>query len=372
MEQFIQFGNRRSKTRKVIVTCISVLLFVVFLFTTNGSNIYLETTGETDEESVECVAVSSPNIVIEASSGRVLTGLGIHQRMEPASTTKILTAIVVLENMSVEDYVIVPKEATLTEGSSIYLKAGEKWKIKDLLYGLMLRSGNDAAVTLALALGGIEKFALLMNMTALKAGAYNSNFVNPHGLHDDNHYTTAYDLAKITAYAYRNEEFVKIVSTEKYAYDYLNEERRVFTNKNKLLFVFDGANGVKTGFTKKSGRCLVFGAKRNDMQLISVVLNEPDMWQKSASLMETCFSEYQLIRVLSKDDIKEIDYADKTISVHVKNDLYYPMKENEIDNLKYEYTIKSNVKNLTSRLEIGSISIKLVNHLIFFEKLYIM
>lgn len=373
MEQPNQFGNGSFQNRKIAfvifgVLSILVIAGVILLSFIVQTPKYKEKKSE-DSNTQTAVSLGSSFIVMEATSSRVLDGYRIHAKMEPASTTKILTAICVLENMDTEQIIEIPKSATLAEGSSIYLKEREKWKVSDLLYGLMLRSGNDSAEALAWSLGGKEKFANLMNLTAIKAGAYNSNFTNPHGLHDENHYTTAYDLAKITAYAYSNEEFVKIVSSQKHYYDY-NGERRCFLNKNKMLALYDGANGVKTGYTKDSGRCLVTGAKRNQMQLISVVLNEPDMWQKSANILEKAFEKYSLVRLISTEDIKRTTCCGKEMEVHTNKDLFYPLTWEECNLLEFEYNIKSNTKNVKPHTEIGSVFIKLRNRLIFNEKVY--
>lgn len=373
MEQSNQFGNGSFQNRKIAfivfgVLSVLVIAGVILLSFIVQTPKYRERKSE-DSNTQTAVSLGSSFIVMEATSSRVLDGYRIHAKMEPASTTKILTAICVLENMDTEQTIEIPKSATLAEGSSIYLKEGEKWKVIDLLYGLMLRSGNDSAEALASGLGGKEKFANLMNLTAIKAGAYNSNFTNPHGLHDENHYTTAYDLAKITAYAYSNEDFVKIVSSQKHYYDYKGE-RRCFLNKNKMLALYDGANGVKTGYTKDSGRCLVTGAKRNQMQLISVVLNEPDMWQKSANVLEKAFEKYSLVKLISTEDIKRMECCGKEITVHTNKDLFYPLTAEECDLLEFEYNIKSNTKNIKPHTEIGSVFIKLRNRLIFNEKVY--
>lgn len=375
MEQSNKFSNGSLKTRKVVFIILGVLTALVILglvimgFVSPGARRRQSRNAETDGEAIESASMGNSYIVMEATTGRTLDGYRINAKMEPASTTKILTAICVLENMNLDDVVEVPKQATYAEGSSIYLKEGEMWKVEDLLYGLMLRSGNDSAETLAYSLGGIENFARLMNLTAIKAGAYNSNFVNPHGLHDENHYTTAYDLAKITAYAYTNDDFVKIVSTQKHYYDYCGE-RRCFLNKNKLLSVYEGANGVKTGYTKDSGRCLVTGAKRDNMQLISVVLNEPDMWQKSANILDNAFSKYKLVRILSTEDLKQVSIKDEIVNIHTDKDLYYPLSEEEAQKVEIEYNIRNNIKKLKSHIEVGSVFIKLQNRLIFNEKVY--
>lgn len=225
-------------------------------------------------------------ICIEADGGKVLDEYNADARKYPASTTKILTALVVLENVPSDMKFRVPDCAVGVEGSSIYLKRGEVVKVGDLLYGLMLRSGNDAAVALAVATAGtVERFAAMMNERARRAGARNSHFVNPHGLHDNDHYTTARDLALITAEAYRNEDFRRIVSTSSITVGE-GENTRVLYNKNKLLSQVEGANGVKTGYTTKSGKCLVGGAVKDGVQRISVVLGATcDMWQLSKRLL---------------------------------------------------------------------------------------
>ena len=244
-------------------------------------------------------AGGSKETVMEVSTGRVLHEVRSRERAYPASTTKILTALVVLETLPLELEVTVPREAAGVEGSSVYLREGETLTVEELLYALMLRSGNDAAVALALAAGGsIPAFAAMMNRRAAACGATDSRFVNPHGLHDDGHYTTAHDLALITAEAYRNRDFRRIVSTRSVTVGE-GESRRYLANKNKLLGTFEGANGVKTGFTTKSGRCLVGGAYRDGMQLVSVVLDRYDMWEGTKAALEKAFREYEMRDVLS-------------------------------------------------------------------------
>lgn len=250
--------------------------------------------GDEPNEAAMSVQKAKSGVVIEQSSRRVLLGENMHDRCYPASTTKVLTALVVLNSLPLDKVISVPKQAEGVEGSSIYLRAGQKITVEDLLMGLMLRSGNDAAETLAIAVSGsVDGFAELMNKTAKELGAESSNFVNPHGLHDDNHYTTAYDLALITAKAYENPEFVRIVSTKK-AKITIDGEAHYIGNKNKMLTLYEGANGVKTGYTKTSGRCLVSGAERGGMQLISVVLNYNDMWNDSMRLLNYGFENFEM------------------------------------------------------------------------------
>lgn len=256
------------------------------------------TTIQNTEDTQQCVVQRSHSgVVIEQTTKRVLVDENMNERCYPASTTKVLTALVVLNNLPIDKIVEVPKCAEGVEGSSLYLKEGQNISVEDLLYGLMMRSGNDAAVTLAIAVSGsVEEFASLMNKTAKECGAYSSNFVNPHGLQDENHYTTAYDLAVICAKAYEYPEFCRIVDCRQRKI-VVDGENRYIANKNKLLKMYDGANGVKTGYTKTSGRCLVGGAKNGGMQLISVVLNYNDMWNDTIRMLDFAFDNYEMVSI---------------------------------------------------------------------------
>ena len=244
-------------------------------------------------------------VVMERDSGRVLFEKNAHAQLPMASTTKIATALTVLNHCSLEDVVTIPAEACGIEGSSVYLRQGEKLTVKDLLYGLMLRSGNDCAVALALHVGGsIQNFAEMMNKTVCSLGCTNSNFVNPHGLHDDNHYTSASDLATITCQALKNEQFAEIVSTKTVkiandGYDY----PRVLVNKNKLLSSLCDADGVKTGFTKMAGRCFVGSATRNGMQVVVVVLNCGPMFEETAQMLDVAFDNYTNVCIVPQDKL---------------------------------------------------------------------
>lgn len=232
-------------------------------------------------------------VLIDANTGKVLYGENAHERLPMASTTKIMTALVALEQGDVEDTVTVDASAYGTEGSSIYLHLEEEIKLRDLLYGLMLSSGNDAAVAIAVHIGGgTNAFADMMNKRAAELGAYNTNFVTPNGLHDDAHYTTAYDLARIAAEAMRNQNFRQIVSTEYYRTE-TGEVARTFKNKNRILWQYPGGNGVKTGYTKAAGRCLVFSAEKDGMELIGVVLNCPNMFEDAMALLDYGFENYE-------------------------------------------------------------------------------
>ena len=237
----------------------------------------------------------SAKVVLDKESGEILYAENANARMEMASTTKILTAVCVIENADIFQEIAIPSAAVGVEGSSVYLRKGERWKVIDLLYGLMLRSGNDAAVALALhTSGSINAFASLMNETAKRAGAQNSSFVNPHGLHDDAHFTTALDMARITAYALKNPVFASICAAKVHSYTKKNgeaTEKGVFYNKNKLLSSYPNATGVKTGYTKHSGRCLVSSASKDGKELICVLLNVYDTYGETRALFDRYFGE---------------------------------------------------------------------------------
>ncbi|MDD2218254.1 MAG: D-alanyl-D-alanine carboxypeptidase [Eubacteriales bacterium] len=217
------------------------------------------------------------------------------EKAYPASTTKIMTALIVLETMEklsspIEQKITVPDSALGAEGSSIYLKKDEKISIEDLLYGMMLRSGNDAALALAHIIGGnVENFVDMMNIRAAELGCVNTNFVNPNGLFDENHYTTAREMAIITAEAMKNDDFRKIVSAQQYNACREENNYTYFYNKNKTVHQYKGGNGVKIGYTKKSGRTLVASAEREGKTVICVVMNAPDWFNDAYALMDAYF-----------------------------------------------------------------------------------
>ncbi len=248
--------------------------------------------------------------VIEQNSKRILASSNEKVRMGMASTTKIMTAFVAVMHSNPNDVVTVSRKASYTEGSSLYLKEGETIKMSDLIYGLMLNSGNDSAVAIAEHISGsCEEFSKLMTQTAHEIGASDTNFVNPNGLSDDNHYTTAYDLALITSKALENEEFAKIVSTKKYIGHTLNTNRALyFTNHNKLLSSINGCVGVKTGFTKATGRCLVSSVEKNGWQAVCVTLDAPDDWNDHKQLFDYVFEKYSIRKIIDKNSIlKTVD-----------------------------------------------------------------
>lgn len=220
-----------------------------------------------------------------------------NKRLPMASTTKIVTALIAIETLNLDEAVRVPREAVGIEGSSLYLKEGDELFVKDLIYGVLLQSANDAATVLALRISGsIPAFANMMNERVAMIGTTDTNFENPHGLDSEIHYTTAHDLSLISAEALSNETFREIVSTYKYSFK-LGDATRTVVNHNKLLKLFDGCIGVKTGFTKKSGRCLVSAAERNGVTLVAVTLNDPDDWRDHESMLEYGFNTLETVNL---------------------------------------------------------------------------
>ncbi len=230
-------------------------------------------------------------VLIDGKSGKVLFEKNKDERLPMASTTKIMTGLLACESKKMKKVVTVSPVASGTEGSSLWLEPGEKQTLENLTYGLMLRSGNDAAVAIAEYLGGsTEAFALMMNERAKKIGVQNTGFQNPNGLDAEGHFTTAYDLALISREAMKNKKFRKIVSTKSKTIPWESSEwDRSLTNHNKMLWRYEGCNGIKTGFTKKSGRCLVTSAKRGKTELICVTLNAPDDWNDHTKMLDYGF-----------------------------------------------------------------------------------
>ena len=249
---------------------------------------------------IRAQAVSAEKaILLDAVSGRVLYEKNADAQSLIASTTKIMTALVVCEQCNVLDRMRIPKEAVGIEGSSMYLKEGEVLTLQELLYGLMLSSGNDAAVALAIYCGGtVEGFAELMNDKARILGMKNTHFENPNGLDSPGHYSTARDLAVLAAYAMENPIFAKAVSTKS-----IRVGERYLTNHNKLLWRVEGADGVKTGFTKAAGRILVSSATRDSRRLIAVTLNAPGDWQDHTVLLNDGFARYAVRNIVRKGQL---------------------------------------------------------------------
>ena len=241
-------------------------------------------------------------VVYDPENGALLYGKNEDYRLPMASTTKIMTALVAIERENLNKKIKVDPRAIGVEGSSAYLREGEEFTLRELLYALMLRSANDAAEAIAYAIAdGIEEFALIMNEKAAALGLRDTHFTNPHGLDDDEHYTTALELAKITAAALEYPEFREIVSTKTKRVE-KEGLTRLFANHNKMLSKYNGCIGVKTGYTQKSGRCLVSAAERDGIRLIAVTLSCPDDWHEHEQMLDFGFSQLERVSLLQKDE----------------------------------------------------------------------
>lgn len=306
---------------------------------------------------------SKAECVMELNSGRILYEERGDVRLPMASTTKIATAITVLElcNNDTSMQTTIPDIAEGVDGSSVYLKQGDVYTIEELLYGLMLRSGNDCATALAVDFcGDIPAFCAKMNDTAQKAGALATHFSNPHGLPCKNHYTTARDLTLISCYALKNPIFAQIVSTQYY-------RLRHWKNKNKMLTNYEGAIGVKTGYTKEAGRCLVTAAKRDGMTVVCSVLNSPMMYERSAKLLDDAFSSFSYTKLIDREQVFIIKTIDGALKGSVKEDFYYPLLDGEVENIEMQVFPTNDSLN---REIIGQIQITLAKRLLFSANLY--
>ncbi len=271
---------------KRFVSFILIIVFTVLLPTVSAA---AETVGVSAEAAV----------VMKADTNEVIFSKNPDERLSMASTTKIMTSIIALEIGDLSQEITVTDEMVRVEGTSIGLLAGDKISLEELVYGMMLESGNDAANVTAYALAGSpEGFSVLMNEKARSIGMKNSHFVTPSGLDSDGHYSTAYDMALLGSYAVKNETFLKICSAYSVSVDYGNPPyKRYFTNHNKMLKYYEGAVGIKTGYTKKSGRCLVTAAERNGVTLVAVTLNDPNDWEDHKKLLDYGFSQLKEVRL---------------------------------------------------------------------------
>lgn len=316
-----------------------VMLVFAFIFSYNISM----------PKATELSVSAKSAVVMEVTTGRVLYQKDAHEKMPMASTTKIMTAIVAIENGNLDDTVEVGPNASGVEGSSIWLSVGEKMTLSDMLFGLMLASGNDAAVAIAEHVGGsVDEFVDMMNKKAQEIGAYDTHFANPNGLPIENHYTTAYDLALISSYAMQNNMFREIVKTQYKTLPWEGHEwNRVVKNKNKILWNYEGGNGVKTGYTDDAGRCLSAAAEREGMQLVSVVLSAPDMFNDCMAMMDYGFENYDSSLVVKAGekvgDVAVKDGVEDGFPVYTMEDIYYPLTQEEINNLKTRVYIDENM-----------------------------
>ena len=357
--------------------------FINFLFVLVILNIFcipqtwcIDCVSKLPKASIDASTSASSSIVMDANSGRVFYSKNEDEKRAMASTTKIVTAITVIDNCpDLDKKVTIDSRAVGVEGTSIYLREGEVLSVRELLYGLMLRSGNDSAVALANYVGGsIEKFSALMNKTAKKVGASNSNFANPHGLDDENHYTTARDLAKITAYALENKDFAQIVATKNIKIPSKEEGYRFLANKNRLLNSLYGCIGVKTGYTSDAGRCLVSACERDNLRLVCVVLDCGPMFEDSANLINAVYEKYKSYEILTPyqfiTSIPLENGETNTIEVYSKMGLSLPLTENEFSSINVVYDLPNQLSApLQNNQIVGEVKVYFDKDLIFSQKI---
>lgn len=321
---------------------ISIMMFVLLILLT-GIPVYAQSLSNITAKSA---------VVIEYETGKVIFAKNSEEKRAPASTTKIMTALVALDEMGEQLDILVPtseKAATIGE-SSIWLVKGEILSLEDMLYGLLLNSGNDAAIAIAEKIGGSEEdFVHLMNAKAKSLGAKNTHFANPNGLPNKDHYTTAADLARITRCALNNPVFSSIVATKTKEVVWENHEwNRQLINTNKLLWYLDGANGVKTGYTEAAGHCLVSSVKRGDQQFIGVVLNSENIWEDSKNLLEYAFANYKKIDLYNKGqevaEIKVNSGLENELKLITQNKVSVVVPKDNKQEIKKKFLIKENKK----------------------------
>ncbi len=356
-----------KRTNKVFVCLLFAFIFLIAISLCQNKE--MATFAQTSAKAM---------CLIESESGRVLYQKNMSQKLAMASTTKIMTAITAIENCQDLDkkFEISPKAVGIT-GTSLYLRQGERMSTRDLLYGLMLISGNDASVAIGEYVGrGVKNFVEMMNATAQKIGAFDTHFDNTHGLDSDTHFTTAYDLALIASYALKNQTFKEIVSTQNTKITNETGKTRYLKNKNKLLASLEGCTGVKTGFTNDAGRCLVSSCERDGMALVCVVLNCGPMFEDSRDLFEMAFEEYKLYDLTEgytfPQTIAVQEGRADSVKIGTKGAKYlYPLTEKEISSVDYVYSLAENLEAPVEKgQEVGNVKIFIDNDLHFEEKIY--
>ena len=273
-------------------------------------------------------------IVMDLDSGRFFYEKNANQKRLIASITKIMTAIVAIEEGDLTEKITVGEEVLSMYGTNIYVEVGEKMKLRDLLYGLLLRSGNDASVVIAKAIAGSEeKFVNLMNKKAQEIGMKNTIFKNPHGLDEETeNYSTAYDMALLSKYAYKNKTYRNIVSTDKYEVS-TGKKTYLWYNRNKLLTTYEYCTGGKNGYTPRAGKTLVTTASKNGLNLTIVTLSDGDIYNNHIDLYEDFFSKYKRYKIIDKNKFRiDKEFVDE--DVYLEDSFYYPLTSNEVNDIK--------------------------------------
>lgn len=308
--------------------------------------------------------------IMDMDSNRVLYSKNQNSPMLIASITKIMSAVVAIESGKIDDIVTVDDSVLKAYGSGIYIKPGEEISLLDLVYGLMLRSGNDAAVMIATYVSGnVEDFAKQMNEKAQKIGMTNTVFYNPHGLDEETqNKSTSYDMALLMSYAMQNDTFKKIVGTKSHKVT-TNKNSYVWKNKNKLLFTYEYTTGGKTGFTDHARRTLVTSASKDNLNITVVTLNDPSDFNEHEEAYEYVFNNYTKYRILNKNtfEVKDNRYDGK---LYIKNDYYYPIKDKEKDKLSINIKLEENKRNIKNNIA-GVVEVSFDNKVVHTENIYL-
>jgi D-alanyl-D-alanine carboxypeptidase (penicillin-binding protein 5/6) len=321
-----------------------LLLIVIFTFF-----LLLPSHEHALEASTQPQVQGQSSILMDYHSGRVLYAKNIKQTMPPASVTKIMTALLVIEKGNLDQVVEVSPHAASTRESGIYLQAGEKMTRRQLLYACMLPSANDASVALAESISGEEEdFVELMNQRAAELGLLDTHFCNPHGLHEDDHYTTAYDLACLSRMAMQHEVFREIVKTTNIVIPGPpKEEDRSIWNQNRLLYRYDGAVGIKTGYTRQAGNCVVGAAQKDDMLLIAVSLNSPTVYEDLMAMLDYGFANYQLVELEQSKETHLVTVEGgitDQVAAQAEKQLLIAAREDEKFQFQYSFTPVAGVR----------------------------
>ena len=356
-----------------IFAVIFLLLTLLFLW-----NVLLYTKNK-DFIKVNALTGAKSMVVMDVDSNRVLLSQNANEQLAMASTTKIMTAIVAIEESSdLNEIVKINDKAVGIEGTSIYLQKNESIPLKELLYGLMLASGNDASLAIGyhIGKGNLESFVDKMNEKAKQIGANNTQFINPHGLDTVGHYTTAYDLALITAYAHKNDVYKEIAGTRKIQISSTPDgHNRFLLNKQRLLKTYEWCVGGKTGFTDNAGRCSVSVSEKNGLRLVCVVLNAPNMFEDSVLAFNTAYNTYEKTELLRPytyiDSLPLYNDEENMVKVYTEKGFSYPLKKGEKANISVEIELPSALTPPIKKEEpVGKLKIYLGKDLIFLENIY--
>lgn len=359
------------------VLCIILCTFIIVF---NIQPNYLENPAkalELGDGSIDFCSSAQAACVLDVDHKRIFYKKNMNEKLPMASTTKIVTAITAIENFTdLDSRFKIDDRAVGVEGSSIYLKKGEMLSLRELLYGLMLRSGNDSALAIAyLVAGDVSKFVDMMNSLANKLGLKNSHFTNPHGLDDPNHYTSAYDLAVITSYALDNKDFADIVRTKTIKICEGEENYRYLVNKNKLLFNMPDCIGVKTGYTKKAGRCLVSASEDEGLRVVCVVLNCGPMFEESKTMLNLVQEKYDNFEIIEPyhnfDSIPVKNGERSEALLYSREGLSLPLSVEERAKVSVEFEIEDElVAPVESEKVVGLLKVYYDKHLIFSQNIY--